>query len=186
MQFLESQISTERTQRLKVEIAKWCRHSWLNLFLFLWNRPGKKQEGTRKIFIESTNAHFLHAMETLYVTVSEERRGSPAELFQAKSLLWYQLFWGRTCTLGESKERDRHWVGVRSIRSGEKWIENRCCLPHCVNFAVCIAPEFLSYALQTHTLGWPWHCPGHSAPPGFCLLPGISENSAWHLLWKES
>lgn len=108
----------------RVEITEWCRHSWVDLFLFPWNRPGKKQERTRKIFIESTNAPFLHAMETLYVIVSEERRENPAELFQATaSLFWCQLFWGGACTVGESKERDRHWMGVRSIRSGENGLK---------------------------------------------------------------
>lgn len=77
--------------------------------------------------------------------------------------------------LGGCQEHQKWW----------KWIENRCCLPHCVNFAVCFVPEFLSHALQTQTQGWPWHCPGHSAPPGFCLLPDIFENRVWHLPWKK-
>lgn len=158
--------------------------SWPFLFLFLWNMPGKKQEGTRKIFTESTNAPFLHAMETLYATVSEERRESPAELFQTTaSLFWCQQFWGGTCTLASPKrETGTGWVSGASQVMKMDWksllppSQHRFCSLLCPRVTV-LCPA------NTHT--WLASTLPRSLSSSWVLFT-VWYFWAWHLLWKKS
>lgn len=179
---------TAKAMQLNGEVQPQLR--WPSLFF--WNRPGKKQEGTREILTEFTNTHFPCIMNPL---ISLARRGvSPTGLFSATALLfWRWPFWGGSCIMEEPttgvQRQTQHAAGWAS-RASELWKTDRKLMLSTSNHRYCHllhnTHSFCPVRCRTHTLGWPWCCSGQSAPLGFCLLPVISENSAWHLLLKKS
>lgn len=155
-------------------------------FLFLWNRPGKKQEGTRKIFIESTNAPFLHAMETLYVPVSEERR--------EKALQSYCKPQHLSSGVSGFVEEPAHW-GSPKRQTGTGWVSGASEVvkmdwksllpPSQCRFCSLLCPRVSVLCPANTHLAGPDTAQVTQLLLGF-LLPGIFEDSEWHILWKKS